>query len=821
MSSRGLRRLPTINALSWEDCRLLIDSVQDYAIFMLDPSGRVASWNTGAERIKGYKADEIIGQHVSKFYPQEDIEAGKPERELSTAAQFGRVEDDGWRVRKDGTRFWANVIITAMRDENGNLRGFGKVTRDLSRRREADERLRVSERRFHELVDAVTDYAIFLLDPTGHVATWNAGAKRTKGYEESEIVGKHFSVFYTPEDRANGKPERILETVRREGRVEDESWRVRKDGTRFWANVVLTALRDDRGNVTGFAKVTRDLTERRAAEERLLQSEERFRVLVEGVRDYAIYLLDVDGRVSTWNLGAERMTGYRSDEIIGRTFETFFAEDDRAAGKPARELDIARAEGRFEDEVWRVRKDGTRFWANVVLTALRDPRGKALGFAKVTRDLTARREAEQKERMLLREQAARAAAQENEHRLRESEERAREAARRAEEAALRAENANRVKDEFLATVSHELRTPLNAILGWSTLIHARPADAATARGIEVIHRNAQAQSRIVEDILDMSRIITGKLRLDLKQASLVAIVRDAIDVVRPSAAAKQIAIAFETRCDGAILVADSERLGQVAWNLLSNAVKFTEAGGSISVRVEQDGPRLTLSVRDTGRGIDPEFLPYVFDRFKQADGSTTRRFGGLGLGLSIVRHIVELHGGSVQADSAGKGQGAIFTVTLPIRALMPDEARADAEVRPSSVASPSEPASLNGVRVLVVDDDADARELLRNVLVLAGAEIETAASALAGFEAVRAFRPHVLISDIGMPDEDGYSFMRRVHALDATSGGSIPSIALTAYTRSEDRTKALAAGFTTHVGKPVNPVDLVAAVANLAAFSRR
>jgi signal transduction histidine kinase/ActR/RegA family two-component response regulator len=391
----------------------------------------------------------------------------------------------------------------------------------------------------------------------------------------------------------------------------------------------------------------------------------------------------------------------------------------------------------------------------------------------------------------------------------------------AQAAAKRAEEASRIKDEFLATVSHELRTPLNAIVGWSTLLRDRSKDPSLAKGIDVIHRNAQAQRKIIEDILDVSRVITGNLRLELKPADLVAIVRDSIEVLRPSATAKRITMELTPPADIGLVVADPERLQQVVWNLLSNAVKFTDTGG-IVVGIQQERSKLVLSVTDTGRGIDADFLPFAFERFKQADGSTTRRVGGLGLGLAIVRHIVELHGGQVRAESAGPGAGATFTMTLPIRAVVPaaEDGAMSSSRRGEQLARAASNA-MRGLRVLVVDDEPDARDLLEAVIAEAGGTVHTAATASEGIELLQRFRPHVVVSDIGMPEEDGYGFMRRVRALDPSLGGGIPAIALTAYTRGDDVTRALSAGFTTHLGKPVNPDDLVAAVVSLARLSPR
>jgi PAS domain S-box-containing protein len=333
-----------------ERLRLLIDAVTDYAIYMLDPGGFVIEWNTGAERLKGYEASEIIGKHYSQFFTPEDRARGEPERNLVRARGTGRAESEGWRVRKDGTRFWAFALLQPIRDSRGALLGFAKVTRDMTERRSADLALAESERRFRLLVDGVIDYAIYMLDPTGIVTNWNAGAQRIKGYAAGEIVGKHFSTFYTREDREVGLPARVLETAAREGHYEAEGWRVRKDGGRFWAAVVIDAIRDERGQLIGYAKVTRDITERRQAQDALRESERQFRTLVNGVVDYALIMLDPNGIVTNWNVGAARIKGYAADEIIGQHFSRFYPENERAAGAPARALYMAEEQGRYEVE---------------------------------------------------------------------------------------------------------------------------------------------------------------------------------------------------------------------------------------------------------------------------------------------------------------------------------------------------------------------------------------------------------------------------------------------------------------------------------------
>jgi PAS domain S-box-containing protein len=616
--------------------QLLVESVQDYAIFALDPTGHILNWNAGAERIKGYTRDEAVGQHFSIFYPPEDIAARKPEWELETAAREGRVENEGWRLRKDGSRFWGNVVITALRDDMGLLVGYAKVTRDLTDRRQAEEGLRESEERFRLLVHSVKDYGIFLLDPRGNVATWNEGAERIKGYTAAEIVGRHFSTFYPPEDVAAGKPPWELETAAREGRLEDEGWRVRKDGTRFWANVVITALRNERGTLLGFTKVTRDLTARRRAEEVLRDSEERFRLLVHSVKDYGIFMLDPDGRVASWNEGAQRMKGYTAGEIIGRHFSTFYPPEDVAAGKPAWELEVAVRDGRVEDEGWRVRKDGTRFWANVVITALVGADGLLKGFTKVTRDLTDRREAEL---------------------------RALEATRRAAES----EASSRAKSEFLAAMSHELRTPLNAIGGYTELLAMGlrgPVTEAQQADLERIGRSQRHLLSIINDLLNFSRVEAGQMEYEREPVPLHETVAVVALMLEPQAAARGIAFASGRCPESLVALADRVKVEQIMLNLCSNAVKFTAAGGRVEVVCHGGDGRVVVEVRDTGEGIPAEETERIFEPFVQLGRGLTSAHEGTGLGLAISRDLARGMDGDLTVRST-VGEGSTFTLTLP------------------------------------------------------------------------------------------------------------------------------------------------------------
>lgn len=375
--------------------RLLVQNVIDYAIYMLTPDGTVANWNAGAQRAKGYLPEEIIGKNFSCFYSEEDRLKGVPQASLMTARETGRFEVEGWRYRKDGSAFWAHVVLDAIRAEDGQLIGFAKITRDCTKQNEALAEQRAQEQKFRLLVEGVTDYAIYMLDPDGHVVNWNAGAKRSKGYTADEIIGKHFSVFYSADDRLAKLPERNLKTAYKTGRFEEQAWRYRKDGTTFWAHVVIDAVHDDDGKLIGYAKITRDCTEQQRVLTEQREREQVFRLLVESVTDYAIYMLDTKGHVVNWNAGAHRAKGYTSDEIVGKHFSCFYSAQDRLASLPDANLKLAQTVGRFEDQGWRYRKDGSAFWAHVVIEAIHNDDDRLIGYAKITRDCTEVREYEQ------------------------------------------------------------------------------------------------------------------------------------------------------------------------------------------------------------------------------------------------------------------------------------------------------------------------------------------------------------------------------------------------------------------------------------------
>lgn len=555
-----------------------------------------------------------------------------------------------------------------------------------------------------------------------------------------------------------------------------------------WFSVTADPMFDRQENFTGAVYILADITDRVKAQEALRVSEERFRLLLENVEDYAIFFLDIDGRVIRWSTGAERIIGYQTREILGKFASIIFTPEDLELGADRQELAIAIAEGRAEDERWHLRKNGTRFWGSGMVTPLRDDSGQLRGFAKIMRDFTERKRAEDERNLLLaREQEARA----------------------------QAETANRMKDEFLATLSHELRSPLNAMLGWAQLLNSRRFDEQTfTKAIDIIERTARVQAQLVDDLLDVSRIIQGKLLLNVRPVELATIIGAVLDTIRPAAQAKGIELQSFLDPVTGLVVGDSDRLQQVIWNLISNAIKFTPNGGQVEVRLEKVNSQVQITVKDTGKGISADFVPYVFERFRQADSSMTRAYNGLGLGLAIVRHLVELHGGTVRAESEGEDLGATFIVSFPIMSVRKQEN--EWEQLSQEIDNSENSPSLDGLRVLLVDDDPDTRFFLCTALTQWGAKAIEASSVEEAMKALEQWKPDVLISDIGMPEEDGYSLIRKVRSLSAEQGGLIPAAALTAYARTEDRTRSLLEGFQIHVPKPVEPNELVAVVATLA-----
>ncbi|WP_437734442.1 hybrid sensor histidine kinase/response regulator [Sorangium sp. So ce1335] len=620
---------------------------------------------------------------------------------------------------------------------------------------------------FRTLIEGVKDYAIFMLDTEGRVTTWNAGAQQINGYSAEEVIGTHFSRFYPPEALARNWPAVELAEARRQGRFEDDGWRVRKDGTRFWANVIITAIRDARGELRGFSKITRDLTERKRQEESLRQSEERFRMLVEGVKDYAIFMLDPEGRVTTWNAGAQQIKGYSAEEVIGTHFSRFYPPEALARNWPETVLASARRHGRFEDEGWRVRKDGSKFWASVVVTAIRGSDGELRGFSKITRDLTERKRLEQ------------------------------------------IESNARQMEEFVAMLAHELRNPLASISNATAALRPEgevSPEVAWAAG--VMERQVGQLVRLVDDLLDVSRITRGKIALECMRVDLADIVTRAVEASRAWIDAREQVLEVRLPAEPIFVEGDLARLTQVVTNLLHNAAKFTPLRGSIWLTLEADGARATLRVRDNGVGISPTLLPQVFDLFTQGDRSLDRAEGGLGIGLTIVRRLIELHGGTARAHSDGPGRGSEFIVELPRPAhpVAPPTRRAPAE-RP-----------VDRLCVLVVDDNEDSAESMAMLLRRLGHEAHAAFDGASAIEMATRLRPDLVLLDIGMPGMTGHEVAR---ALRSTPGLTETSLfAMTGYGQESDRRLTQEAGFDEHLVKPVSVEVLKRHVADIAARAR-
>jgi PAS domain S-box-containing protein len=557
----------------------------------------------------------------------------------------------------------------------------------------------------------------------------------------------------------------------------------------------LTLEGEGAGRVWSF----RDVTERHKFE----ITANRLAALVASSDD-AIVGKDLNLIVTSWNSGAERIFGYTAEEMIGTSIMRLIPPD-RLEEETEILSRIRRGQRSDHFETVRLAKDGRRLNLSMTISPIMDASGHVIGASKVARDISERKKAEEalKKAMEEAEVANRARLQ-----LLDSE----------REARSQAERASRMKDEFLATLSHELRTPLNAVLGWANILrHGNLQGEELKQGLDIIERNARVQAQIIEDLLDMSRIISGKVRLDVQWIELSAVLNESIETLRSTAQAKGVSLQVRLDPFARPIYGDPNRLQQVFWNLLNNAIKFTPKDGKVEVVLKHASTEVQVSVIDTGEGIAPEFLPYIFDRFQQGDSSTTRRHGGLGLGLAIVKQLIELHGGNVRVQSDGLGKGATFSVRLPLTAvyLEPEKEGHPPEATPREN-PPMPEVSLTGIQVLVVDDEIDARDLVKRLLETAGATVSTAGSASEAMEHILAGRPDVLVCDIGMQEEDGYSLIRRLRTIEKKEEGVLPAVALSAYARSEDRTKAIRSGFQIHLAKPVEPTELLAVISSLA-----
>jgi len=690
------------------------------------------------------------------------------------------------------------------------------------------------------------DDAIISKSLEGIITSWNQGAERIFGFTAEEVIGKPITIIIPP-DHLDEEPN-ILARLRAGERIDHyETVRMRKDGERLNISLTVSPIKGPSGKIVGASKIARDITPRKHYERMLREQADALRTLnevgklisaeldlhktVQAVTDAATALTGAKYGSFFYNVLNEEGASYMLHTLAGAPRELFedfpmpratdlFSPTFRGQGV-VRIADVRNDPRHGKNSPYFGMPEGHLPVTSYLAVPVVSRSGEVLGglfFAHPDVDVFTERD-----EIVVTGLAAQAAVAMDNARLYETAKRARAEAERAAEENERlyrqAEESSRLKEEFLATISHELRTPLSAILGWARMLRmGQLSEEHAAKALDTIERNARAQAQLVDDLLDVSRIVTGKLRMDVQPADPNAFIDAAVEAVRPAAEAKGVRVQKVIDTAAITIPGDPVRLQQVVWNLLSNAIKFTPRDGRVQIRSERVNSHLEIVVSDTGQGIAPDFLPHVFDRFRQADQKTSRQHGGMGLGLAIVRHLVEMHGGSVRAASEGEGKGATFTVMLPISPVYHVDA-SGSRVHPAArdLLSPVDDCTdrLDGVRILVVDDESDTRDLLKQGLEYCGAKVGVAGSAEEALQKVTASYPDILISDIGMPRVDGYELIRQIRRLPKELGGKVPAIALTAYTRTEDRLQALRAGYDMHVPKPVELAELVAVAATV------
>ncbi|MCL1475294.1 PAS domain S-box protein [Argonema antarcticum] len=791
--------------------RTLADNMSQFA-WMADATGWIFWYNHRWFDYTGTTLEEMQGWGWQQVHHPEHID--RVIEHFRSSIEAGVDWEDTFPLRgRDGTYRWFLSRAVPIRDGSGQiLRWFGTNT-DISDRKQVEEALRQSESRLRLVFESAKDYAIFTLDLNGIIDSWNSGAERLLGYAETEAIGCPSRIIFTSEDKEQGRAKTEIQIALTQGRVENERWHIRKDGSRFWASGLMMPLLDEAGNPLGFVNILQDKTAQKQASDRLELLYETTRDLLSTEQPLAMmqalfsklsaqldmhyfYNFMVEEKDNRQMLHLRNYEGISEEVAQAIEWIEFGEYLCGLVAQTRQQLVLDRDRLSTHPNAQAICSIGATAYAGQPLIA----QGQLLGtlsFASLTRTHFTAAEIE-----FLQSTCDQIAIALDRANLTAS----------LQQQAEQLRQANRIKDEFLAVLSHELRSPLNPILGWSKMLQTRKLDETkTAQALATIERNARLQAELIEDLLDVSRILQGKLSLNVCPVDLALTVASAIETVSLAAQAKAIEVKTILDADIERVLGDSSRLQQIVWNLVSNAVKFTPAGGRVEVRLTRVGDRAQITVTDTGIGINREFLPYVFDYFRQEDGATTRKFGGLGLGLAIVRHLVELHGGTVEADSQGEGQGATFTVRLPLSRKDSKQENSQAPLSEGSTANKP----LSERRVLVVDDEPDMRELISFLLEQEGAKVVTVATAVEALTALAQFQPDILLSDVGMPDRDGYMLLRQVRALSDEEGGQVPAIALTAYAGEFDRKQALQAGFQQHLAKPIEPEVLVKAIVSL------
>lgn len=752
--------------------RLMVESIEDYAMFMVDLDGFITSWNRGAERLTGYADIEAIGRHFSMLYPKDSLDKDHAIHELMMAHLHGRYEEEGVRVRKNGTHYHAQIIVWRIDNSEGKTVGYAKITRDVTPLKEAQRRevqLFESENRFRLMVESIDDYAMFMVDPKGIISSWNRGAERLTGYSGDEVLGRPFSILYPENELSDDHAIYELNMARKNGRYEEEGLRVRKNGSVYNAQIIVWPVADKSGEIVSFAKITRDITSRKAAEQALKDSEAKFRIMTDAVPQMVWSAL-ANGQQDYINQQWFHFTGIDQKSSGTAWFELVHNED-KPSVKDAWQHSITSGNN-FEGQFRLLHRSGTYRWTLGRALPVRNEQGKITRWMGTLTDIHEQKHAE---------------------------------------TAL--QDSARKKDDYLAMLAHELRNPLAPIRNSTELLRRlAQTDSGILGGLEVIDRQVVHMTRLIDDLLDVARISRGKIELRRETFDLCELIRHTTKDFASGYEEKNVSLCATLPDSPLWLYADPTRISQAIGNLLHNALKFTEAQGEVHLSLAEevhDGKMLAVvKVKDTGIGIDPNLLEQLFEPFIQADQDLARSKGGLGLGLALIKGFANLHGGTVRARSEGLGCGAEFIFEVPL----------SSGVNPGSQTMQPAPRG-EPLNVVLIDDNRDMVETLAALLALDGHSINYAYDGESGLQLIKTTRPVLVFCDIGLPGKlDGYAVARSVRADLAINKTFM--VALSGYGQEKDKRLALESGFDDHLLKPVDFNGLTAMI-NAAERSRR